>query len=167
VRNAAGEKPAHLAGFAVQYQAVEVLFSIQIEQLTGDVFFARPENLANAGFRKSFFHQLRLDRLHPGFLFLDLLLQKDPPPYNNKEKKDGGILVLQKIKEIDPEVEVCIVTGYATEKTHTNAISYGAMDYLQKPFIMEDIYELVNRALRKRREKKTVRKDQGPIGPIH
>ena len=100
-------------------------------------------------------------------IFLDLLLQKDPPPYNNKEKKDGGILVLQKIKEIDPEVEVCIVTGYATEKTHTNAISYGAMDYLQKPFIMEDIYELVNRALRKRREKKTVRKDQGPIGPIH
>lgn len=100
-------------------------------------------------------------------IFLDLFLKSDPAPYNNAEKKDGGVLALQKIKEIDPEVEVCIVTGYATEKTHTNAISYGAMDYLQKPFIMEDIYELVTRALRKRREKKTIRKDQGPIGPIH
>jgi DNA-binding NtrC family response regulator len=99
-------------------------------------------------------------------IFLDLYLKKDPLPYS-RESKDGGIEALKKIKAIDPEVEVVIVTGYATDKTHVNAITLGAMEYLSKPFLMEDIYELVNRALQKRRAKKRKGKGGGPIGPIH
>lgn len=78
-----------------------------------------------------------------------------------------GIEVLKKIKEIDPSIEVVIVTAYASESTHTNAITLGALEYLRKPFLMEEIYELVERGLRKRRTKKTPRKDIGPVGPIH
>jgi two-component system nitrogen regulation response regulator NtrX len=99
-------------------------------------------------------------------IFLDLWLKKDPPPYN-RDTKDGGIEALKKIKEIDPEVEIVIVTGYANDRTHVNAITYGAMEYLSKPFLMEAIYELVNRALQKRRAKKSKKKGGGPIGPIH
>jgi DNA-binding NtrC family response regulator len=78
-----------------------------------------------------------------------------------------GLEVLKKIKEIDPSVEVIVVTAYATESSHANAITLGALEYLRKPFLMEEIYELVERALRKRRSKKVQRKDTGPIGPIH
>ena len=78
-----------------------------------------------------------------------------------------GIQVLKRIKEIDPSVEVCIVTAYASESSHANAITLGALEYLRKPFLMEEIYELVERGLRKRRAKKTPRTDTGPIGPIH
>ena len=78
-----------------------------------------------------------------------------------------GIEVLRKIKEIDPNVEVIIVTAYASESSHANAITLGALEYLRKPFLMEEIYELVERGLRKRRAKKVQKKEIGPIGPIH
>jgi DNA-binding NtrC family response regulator len=78
-----------------------------------------------------------------------------------------GIEVLRKIKEIDPNVEVVIVTAYASESSHANAITLGALEYLRKPFLMEEIYELVERGLRKKRAKKMGKKEIGPIGPIH
>ncbi|MFC1511290.1 response regulator [Candidatus Margulisiibacteriota bacterium] len=64
-----------------------------------------------------------------------------------------GIDVLKKIKEIDSSIEVVIVTAYASESSHANAITLGALEYLRKPFLMEEIYELVERGLRKRRQK--------------
>ena len=78
-----------------------------------------------------------------------------------------GLEILKKVKEIDPTIEVIIVTAYATESSHANAITLGALEYLRKPFLMEEIYELVERALRKRRTKQAKPKDSGPIGPIH
>lgn len=78
-----------------------------------------------------------------------------------------GIEVLKKIKEIDAGIEVVIVTAYASESTHSNAITLGALEYLRKPFLMEEIYELVERGLRKKRSKQTPRNNTGPIGPIH
>jgi len=79
-----------------------------------------------------------------------------------------GLEVLKKIKESDPDVEVIIVTAYATESSHANAITLGALEYLRKPFLMEEIYELVERGLRKKRTKATRRESEtGPIGPIH
>ena len=79
-----------------------------------------------------------------------------------------GLEVLKKIKEIDDSIEVIIVTAYATESSHANAITLGALEYLRKPFLMEEIYELVERGLRRRRSKASRREgDSGPIGAIH
>jgi len=79
-----------------------------------------------------------------------------------------GLEVLKKIKEADAKVEVIIVTAYASESSHANAITLGALEYLRKPFLMEEIYELVERGLRRKRAKSTRREgDIGPIGPIH
>lgn len=79
-----------------------------------------------------------------------------------------GLEVLKKIKEIDSNMEVIIVTAYATESSHANAITLGALEYLRKPFLMEEIYELVERGLRRRRSRASQREgDLGPMGPIH
>jgi two-component system NtrC family response regulator len=78
-----------------------------------------------------------------------------------------GLEILKKVKEIDPDIEVCIVTAYATESSHANAITLGALEYLRKPFLMEEIYELVERGLRKKRAKKGRKGEMGPIEPIH
>ena len=64
-----------------------------------------------------------------------------------------GLEVLKKIKEADSDIEVVIVTAYASESSHANAITLGALEYLRKPFLMEEIYELVERGLRKKRSK--------------
>lgn len=81
-----------------------------------------------------------------------------------------GLEVLKKIKEIDANVEVIIVTAYATESSHANAITLGALEYLRKPFLMEEIYELVERGLRRKRAKASRRESDlsGPaLGGIH
>ncbi|OGC30624.1 hypothetical protein A2311_04170 [candidate division WOR-1 bacterium RIFOXYB2_FULL_48_7] len=81
-----------------------------------------------------------------------------------------GLEVLKRIKELDPNVEVIIVTAYASESSHANAITLGALEYLRKPFLMEEIYELVERGLRRKRSKAASRSggDSGPsIANIH
>jgi PAS domain S-box-containing protein len=67
-----------------------------------------------------------------------------------------GLEVMRRIKEIREEVEVIILTGYATLETAVKALKEnGAFDYLSKP--LEDIGKLnltVNRALKKLRLKR-------------
>jgi DNA-binding NtrC family response regulator len=67
--------------------------------------------------------------------------------------KLDGLRILKNLKEIDPSIEVVIVTAYATDKTKIEALELGAMDYISKPFMMEIIYELVERALERRKKK--------------
>jgi len=81
-----------------------------------------------------------------------------------------GIEVLKQLKTITPSTEVIIMTAYSTEEYQSNAITCGAMEYLRKPFLMEEIFSLCDRALRKRREKLNAPKDKkaGPkLDQIH
>jgi len=78
-----------------------------------------------------------------------------------------GIEVLKNLKSKDSEIEVVIVTAYASESSHANAITLGALEYLRKPFLMEEIYELVERGLRKRRMKGIKSKTEEAPPPIH
>lgn len=63
----------------------------------------------------------------------------------------GGIDVLKQIKQIDPEVEVIIVTAYASLETAVQGLRWGAFDYICKPFDVPHIAELVDRAIKRRR----------------
>lgn len=64
---------------------------------------------------------------------------------------EEGLDILKLLKTKKPSPEVVIVTAFASERTQANAIELGAMEYISKPFLMEEIYDLVNRALRKKR----------------
>ena len=46
----------------------------------------------------------------------------------------NGIELLLKIKEVHPEAQVIIMTSFASFETVTQALRYGAYDYLIKPF---------------------------------
>lgn len=87
-----------------------------------------------------------------------------------KLPKMDGLEILKRLKEKDPDMEVIIVTAYATEESHANAINLGALEYLRKPFLMEEIYELVDRGLRRRRRAKVAKQKSAPSispGDIH
>ena len=55
--------------------------------------------------------------------------------------------VLQKIKEIDPQVPFIIITGYSDIRNAINVIKLGALDYLTKPLIPEELLQIIKRAL--------------------
>jgi two-component system response regulator HydG len=64
---------------------------------------------------------------------------------------EDGLFVLAKIKEIDPEAMVVMITGYGSVETAVQAIKLGAFDFIAKPFTPEELLKLVNRVMRHRR----------------
>ncbi len=63
--------------------------------------------------------------------------------------KMGGKELLSKIKEIDPEAKVILISGYSMEKEASSYKSLGALGYLQKPFTYQELAEIVHKALAK------------------
>ena len=57
------------------------------------------------------------------FLFTDL-----------KMPEMDGVEVTKSVKHLRPDIDVIIITGYATVETAVECMKFGAMDYVQKPF---------------------------------
>ena len=55
--------------------------------------------------------------------------------------------LLDAVKELDNLVMVMVITGYSTIESAVEAIKKGAYDYIPKPFKMEELELIVNRAL--------------------
>ncbi len=69
-----------------------------------------------------------------------------------------GVELQRRMREIDPEMIVIIMTGYASVETAIAALKNGAYDYVSKPFDPDDIAHSVHNALSHRRaEQENVR----------
>jgi len=66
----------------------------------------------------------------------------------------SGIELLKILKKQNEEIEVIIITGYATLDSAINSIKFGAYDYIIKPFSnLERVTTTVAKAIEKRRLK--------------
>ncbi|MBE0604787.1 MAG: sigma-54-dependent Fis family transcriptional regulator [Deltaproteobacteria bacterium] len=59
---------------------------------------------------------------------------------------DSGIDLLRAAKEIHPDVEVILMTGYATADTAIEAMRNGAFHYIMKPLKTEEVVNLLEKA---------------------
>jgi two-component system nitrogen regulation response regulator GlnG len=64
-----------------------------------------------------------------------------------------GMELMRKAKEIDPELPVILITGFAQVQGAVDALRAGAHDYLAKPFEHQQVLRVVLRALNERRLK--------------
>ncbi|MDB5272407.1 MAG: response regulator with CheY-like receiver, AAA-type ATPase, and DNA-binding domain [Chitinophagaceae bacterium] len=62
--------------------------------------------------------------------------------------KMDGKEVLEKIKQIDPSIQVVIITGYSDVKTAVDVIKLGAFDYVTKPLFPDEILITMEKALK-------------------
>jgi len=69
-----------------------------------------------------------------------------------------GMDVLARVGEINPEVLVIVITGYATVETAIQAMKQGAYDFIPKPFEPDQLRIIVNRAAEKIRLQKEAHK---------
>ena len=77
-----------------------------------------------------------VEKEKPDLVILDLQL----PGIN-------GIEVLRRIKKIDENIEVIVITGYGTIKTVKTAMKLGAYDYITKPLDINYLSSLIKKAL--------------------
>lgn len=77
-----------------------------------------------------------------------------------------GVQLLTHIKEVNPQTQVIVMTGYAEVGSAVEAMKKGAYDYISKPFTPEEILMQIKGALRQEYKKDTAvgsreGKDQG------
>jgi two-component system response regulator AtoC len=69
-----------------------------------------------------------------------------------------GVTVLRRIKELDPDALVILLTAYASVETAVEAMKEGAFHFANKPFELDDVAFLVSRALETTRLRREVRR---------
>jgi len=71
----------------------------------------------------------------------------------------SGSSILKKIKEKNPVVPVIIITGYSNIKTAVEVMKLGAMDYVTKPLLPDEILLTIRKALNSK-----VAEDKAAVG---
>jgi two-component system response regulator PilR (NtrC family) len=66
------------------------------------------------------------------------------------QSNTSGLDVLDEVKRRHPHTQVIVVTAFATTETAIAAMKRGAYDYLTKPFKVDEINVVVERAIEKR-----------------
>jgi len=68
-----------------------------------------------------------------------------------KMEQIDGMEVLEKTKARHPDIEVIIITGYATIPSAIEALRKGAYHYIAKPYTLEEVREAVGEALERKK----------------
>lgn len=79
---------------------------------------------------------------HYDFVFTDL-----------KMPVMDGVEVTKSVKHLRPDIDVVIITGYATVETAVECMKFGAMDYVQKPFTEDELLDFVKKILIQRQDR--------------
>jgi DNA-binding NtrC family response regulator len=66
-----------------------------------------------------------------------------------KMEKVDGMQILTRTRELYPDTEVIMITGYATVETAIESMKLGAYHYIAKPFKLEEVRKVVKEALEK------------------
>ena len=74
----------------------------------------------------------------PNVVLLDLYLERDGL---------NGLEVLDRLRELQPELPVIIMTGYGTVENAVEAMKRGANEYVQKPLNIEEVLLLIDRSI--------------------
>jgi CheY-like chemotaxis protein/glycine cleavage system H lipoate-binding protein len=76
------------------------------------------------------------------FVFTDLKMPSMP-----------GTEVAKSVKFMRPDIDVIIITGYATVESAVECMKHGAMDYIEKPFSEDELRTFVRHALIRRQDR--------------
>lgn len=81
---------------------------------------------------------------HYDFVFTDL-----------KMPEMDGVDICKSVKHLRPDIDVIIITGYASVDTAVETMKFGAMDYVQKPFTEDELLAMVKKFVHKRKDRIT------------
>ncbi len=68
----------------------------------------------------------------------------------------SGVEVLSEVRKINPEIEVIIMTGYASVDTAKEIMKLGAYDYMLKPYATDELLEKIEAAFDRKKARKSL-----------
>ena len=96
-----------------------------------------------------------IDTVEKGREALGLIRQRDYDfVFTDLKMPDmDGLEVTKAVKHLRPDIDVIVITGYASIETAVETMKYGAMDYVQKPFTEDELIDFFNKCLIKRKDR--------------
>jgi len=96
-----------------------------------------------------------IDTVESGPEALGLIRKRDYDFVFTDLKMPGmdGVEVTKAVRHLRPDIDVVVITGYATIETAVETVRLGAMDYIEKPFTEDELLAFVRGALIKRQDR--------------
>jgi CheY-like chemotaxis protein len=96
-----------------------------------------------------------IDTVEKGQEALGLILKRDYDFVftDLKMPEMDGLEVTKAVKHLRPDIDVIVITGYASIETAVETMKYGAMDYVQKPFTEDELIAFFSKCLIKRKDR--------------
>lgn len=79
---------------------------------------------------------LEFQKYQPALVILDLHLDDM-----------NGLAVMSELKQLSPETLIILITAYADVETAVKAMKEGAYDFIQKPFMVEELILIIRKAM--------------------
>jgi DNA-binding NtrC family response regulator len=96
------------------------------------------------------FEQYAVDEAADGFTALEMIKKTtyDFVLLDIRMPRMGGLEALRHISEINPDLPVLVFTGYGSSGIAIEAMKLGAFDYITKPFDIDELLEIIKRAIK-------------------
>ena len=100
---------------------------------------------------------------------LRLLRERNPDAIVMDIRMPGmtGIEGLRRIREIDPNLSVIMLTGFGALETAKEALRLGANDYISKPFDAREMQDVIGRNVERTRNHRTTENAAGEIKELN
>ena len=129
---------------------------VELEQAKARILAVDDESIILDSFRKTLvLGGYSLDTVESGAEALGLIRKHDYDFVFTDLKMPGmdGIEVTKSVKHLRPDIDVVVITGYASIETAVETVKYGALDYVEKPFTEDELLDFVHTALTKRQDR--------------
>lgn len=129
---------------------------VSLEHPKARILAVDDETVILDGFRKMLvLGGYSIDTVENGSEALGLIRKRDYDFVFTDLKMPGmdGVEVTRAVRRLRPDIDVIVITGYATIETAVETVQSGAMDYVQKPFTEDELLGVVKTALIKRRDR--------------
>ena len=75
----------------------------------------------------------------------------------------GGIEMVKQAKQISPDTEIIMITGYGSVEKTIEATKAGAFYYVEKPVEFDDLLILIEKAVERKQQKQEIRELRGKL----
>ena len=75
----------------------------------------------------------------------------------------NGLTIVQRCKEISPDTEIIMVTGYGSTEKAIEATKAGAFYYVEKPIEFEELFVLIEKAVERKQQAKEIKELRGKL----